>query len=234
MIMIKSVEEGIRIWKSLRETGACEGISISREVRDSWLRSERYGVNPYKTRCDVVLTERELGIRKAANRALLTHASAMMDNLRKYTDGSGYLFSLANNRGYILARTGDREALDYADGQNLIEGANWSEKVMGTTSGSVATVENKPVQLTGYEYWCLMNPFVISSSCPILDTEDKVIGVLSVGGPYHPINRHTMGMVVAASRALERQLALQTAFEQSEMESLYKTTISWSQCLTGS
>ena len=72
MIMIKSVEEGIRIWKSLRETGACEGISISREVRDSWLRSERYGVNPYKTRCDVVLTERELGIRKAANRALLT------------------------------------------------------------------------------------------------------------------------------------------------------------------
>lgn len=225
MIMIKSVEEGIRIWKSLRETGACEGISISREVRDSWLRSERYGVNPYKTRCDVVLTERELGIRKAANRALLTHASAMMDNLRKYTDGSGYLFSLANNRGYILARTGDREALDYADGQNLIEGANWSEKVMGTTSGSVATVENKPVQLTGYEYWCLMNPFVISSSCPILDTEDKVIGVLSVGGPYHPINRHTMGMVVAASRALERQLALQTAFEQSEMESLYKTTI---------
>ena len=108
----------------------------------------------------------ELEIRKARNRALLTHASAMMANLRRYTDGSGYLFSLADSRGCILARTGDREALDYADGQNLIEGSNWSEKVMGTTSGSVATVENKPVQLVGYEYWCLMNPFVISSSCP--------------------------------------------------------------------
>ena len=34
-----------------------------------------------------------------------------------------------------------------------------------------------------------------------------------------------MGMVVAASRALERQMALQHALEQSEMESLYKTTI---------
>ncbi|NLW43628.1 MAG: sigma 54-interacting transcriptional regulator [Syntrophomonadaceae bacterium] len=223
--MIKSVEEGIRIWRSFRETGECEGISISPEVRDSWLRSEKFGVNPYKTRCDVVLTEMELEIRKARNRALLTHASAMMANLRRYTDGSGYLFSLADSRGCILARTGDREALDYADGQNLIEGSNWSEKVMGTTSGSVATVENKPVQLVGYEYWCLMNPFVISSSCPILDIEDKVIGVLSVGGPYHPINRHTMGMVVAASRALERQLALQTAFEQSEMENLYKTIV---------
>jgi transcriptional regulator with PAS, ATPase and Fis domain len=81
------------------------------------------------------------------------------------------------------------------------------------------------MQLIGYEYWCNLTPFVISSSCPIFDLEDKLVGVLTVGGPYHPINRHTMGMVVAASRALERQIALQTAFEHSEMQSLYKTTI---------
>lgn len=223
--MIKSVEEGIRIWKSLRETGECEGISISQEVRDSWLRSEEYGINPYKTRCDVVLTEIELGVRKSGNRALLTHASAMMTNLRRYTDGSGYLFILADNRGYILARTGDREAIEYGDNMNLIEGSDWSERVMGTTAGAVAGIERKPFQLISYEYWCLLPPFAITSACPILDTEDNLIGILNVGGPYHPINRHTMGMVVAASRALERQLALQNAFEQSEMESLYKTTI---------
>lgn len=223
--MLKNIEEGIRIWKSLRETGECEGISISREVRDSWQRSERCQVSPYKTRCDMVLTEIELGLRKASNRLLLTHATAMMANLREYTEGSGYLFSLADNKGYILARTGDREALDYGNGLNLIEGSNWSERVMGTTSGTVAAIERKPMQLIGYEYWCMLTPFVISSSCPIFDPEDNFIGVWNVAGPYHPINRHTMGMVVAASRALERQMALQNAFEHSEMESLYKTTI---------
>ena len=223
--MLKNIKQGIRIWKSLRETGEFPGISISQEVRDSWQRSESYQVSPYKTRCDVVLTEIELGIRKASNRLLLTHATAMMTNLRKYTEGSGYLFSLADNRGYILDLTGDREALDYANGINLIEGSDWSERVMGTTSGVVAAIERKPIQLIGYEYWCNLTPFVLSSSCPIFDPEDKLIGVLNVGGPYHPINRHTMGMVVAASRALERQIALHNAFEQSEMESLYKTTI---------
>ncbi len=223
--MLKNIEEGIRIWKSLRETGECEGISISREVRDSWQRSERYQVSPYKTRCDMVLTESELRAQKANNRLLLTHATAMMANLREYTEGSGYLFSLADNKGCILARAGDREALDYGNGLNLIEGSNWSERVMGTTSGTVAAIEHKPIQLIGYEYWCNLTPFVISSSCPIFDPEDNLIGVWSVAGPYHPINRHTMGMVVAASRALERQMALQHALEQSEMESLYKTTI---------
>ena len=223
--MLNSVDEGIRIWKSLRETGECEGILISQEVRDSWLRSEKYGVNPYKARCDVVLTDIELGVRKTGVRALLNHASALMANLRNYTEGSGYLFTLADKRGYILARTGDKEALAYGDSLNLIEGSDWSEQVMGTTSGTIAGVERTPIQMVGYEYWCLMTPFVISSSCPIMDTEDELIGVLNVGGPYHPINRHTLGMVVAASRTLERQLALQKAFEQSEMESLYKTTI---------
>ncbi len=223
--MLQTAEEGIHIWKSLRETGECAGISISQEVRASWQRSERYQVNPYKTCCDVVLTDIELGLRKTGNRTLLTHAIAMMSNLREYTEGSGYLFSLSDNRGYILARTGDREALEYANGINLIEGSDWSERVMGTTSGVVAAIERKPMQLIGYEYWCNLTPFVISSSCPIFDPEDKLIGVLTVGGPYHPINRHTLGMVVAASRALERQIALQNAFEHSEMESLYKTTI---------
>jgi len=223
--MIKSVEEGIRIWKSLRITGECEGVPISNEVRDSWLRSEKYGVNPYKNRCDVILTEMEIGVRKAGSRALLTHASAMMANLREYTEGSGYLFTLFDNRGYVLARAGDREAIEYGDNLNLIEGSKWSEEVMGTTPGTVAGIERKPIQMVGYEYWCLMTPYVISSACPILDPDDEVAGVLNVGGPYHPINRHTLGMVVAASRALERQLALQNAFEQSEMESLYKTTI---------
>jgi PAS domain S-box-containing protein len=59
-----------------------------------------------------------------------------------------------------------------------------------------------------------------------------VIGVLSVVGPYNLVNRHTLGMVVAASRAIERQMALQKAYQQSktayrhsEMENLYKTTI---------
>jgi PAS domain-containing protein len=32
-------------------------------------------------------------------------------------------------------------------------------------------------------------------------------------------------MVVAASRAIERQMAMQNALQQSEMENLYKTTI---------
>jgi PAS domain S-box-containing protein len=225
VMMPKSIDEMVRIWKSLRETGEYEGITISRDIRNSWERSAHYGVDPYKKCCDVVLTQSELRKRRTVSRSLLEQATVMMANLKKFTEGSGFIFTLADNQGYILARSGDDESLNYADHAKLIEGANWSERVMGTTSGSVAGYTGEPVQLIGYEYYCLFTRFSISSSSPIFDPEGFIIGMLNVTGPYHPVNRHTMGMVVAAARALEKQIALKTALQQSEMNNLYKTAI---------
>lgn len=230
--MKENAKEMLHVWKSLRQTGHCEGITIGEEIRDSWARSEKYGVDPYKRYCDVILSPSELEERRLQNCSLIEQATVMMGHLNQFMGETGFVFTLADADGYVIARVGGKDGIEFANLSNLVEGSNWSEPVMGTNTGSMAIALERPLQFFGYENYCQVSSFACSSTSPIFDDESTIIGVLSVVGPYHLVNRHTLGMVVAASRAIERQMALQNAYQQSEtayqhseMENLYKTTI---------
>jgi transcriptional regulator of acetoin/glycerol metabolism len=125
-------------------------------------------VDPYKPCCDVVLTEAELKVRRAENSALLEQAAVMMGHLLYFTEGTGFAFTLHDNKGYLLARTGDRESLELSDTMNLIEGAKWSENVMGTSAGTLAHILGKPVQLSGYEHFCRCSAFTTARRHPFM------------------------------------------------------------------
>ncbi len=223
--MNENKREVIKIWKLLHERGEYEGITLSPEIRESWARSEALGVNPYKRCCDVIISPAELEERKAANKSLIEQATIMMGHLHRFMEGSGFVFALTDNEGYFLKRIGDKDGLEFTGRANLTEGAKWSEEVMGTNAASLALVLGKPVQLLGYEHYCLCASIATCSASPIFDEEGRLIGVLNIIGPYHLVNRHTMGMAVAASRAIERQMALHNAYQQSEMANLHKAAI---------
>lgn len=213
------------IWKSLRLYGEQEGIAVSQEIRDSWKRCEEYGVDPFKPHCDVILSPEELAERRYRNKVLLDQASVMMGHLHKFTEGSGFAFSLTDNEGYCLLCIGDSDALSFIARANLMEGACWSEKVMGTNSNALAMVLRKPVQVFSYEHYCLCAATAACSSAPIFNENNNLIGAFNIAGPYHLVNQHTLGMAVATSRTIERQMAYHDALQQSKMENLYKTAI---------
>ena len=213
------------IWKSLRMKEECEGITVSQEIRDSWTRSEQYGVNPFKPTCDIILTPDELEQRRANNHVLLDQAAGIMGHLHKFTEGSGFMFTLTDNEGYCLLLIGDPEALLFTAGGKLMEGACWAESVMGTNSYAVTAALRRPVQVFGYEHYCLCATPATCSAAPIFDQNENLIGVFNIAGPYNLVNRHTLGMAVAAARAIERQMAYHNALQQSEMENLHKTAI---------
>jgi transcriptional regulator with PAS, ATPase and Fis domain len=214
-----------RIWQSLREHGKYKDITISNAIRESWERSKIYGVDPTKPYCDVVLNAAELAERRANNCNLVEQASTMMEHLHEFTEGSGFLYTLTDREGYCLISIGDKDAVDFTAVAKLTEGANWSEEVMGTNSNSLAMVLRKPVQIFGYEHYCRVATGATCSAAPIFDEDDNIIGVFNIAGPYHLVNRHTLGMAVATARNIERQLALYHVYQQSEMANLHKTTI---------
>lgn len=213
------------IWKSLRETGHCDGITLTSEIRESWARSERYGVDPYKRCCDVIVSPEELEERKSRKNLLMEQAAVMMGHLNQFMEGTGFVFALADRDLILLSRVGSQDAIDFANLANFVEGADWSEKVMGTTCGAIALILNKPVQFSGYESYCRVATFGCGCASPIFDREGEVLGVLTVAGPQPRFNPHTLGMAEAAARAIEHQMALQDAYQQSEMANLHKTTI---------
>ncbi len=223
--MNRKINEMQRIWNVLHENGAYNGISISQEIRDSWERCERYGVDPFKPGCDVIVSHIELEEKRAVNHALIEQAVVMMGHLHKFTEGSGFLFALGDKYNCALELIGDRETLDIGRTVGVTVGADWSEPVMGTNGPGLAQVLLKPVQTFGYEHYCRSIAFGTGTACPIFDEEKSVIGFLSTAGPYPLINHHTLGMVVAAARAIERQMALQNAYHQSEMANLHNNAI---------
>lgn len=213
------------IWKSLRKTGHCDGITITSEIRESWSRSEKYGVDPYKRCCDVIVSSEELKERRNRNSLLLEQADVMMAHLNQFVEGTDFVFALADRDMVLLSRVGSRGGLDFSNLANFVEGADWSEKVMGTTPGAIALTLNKPVQFVGYESFCRVATFGCGCASPIFDSEGEVLGLLTIAGPQHLFNPHTLGMAEAAARAIEHQMALLDAYQQSEMANLHKSTI---------
>lgn len=222
-----------QIWKMVHQNGHCDGISISDDIRQSWTRSKAAGVNQYKRYCDYVLDIRELETLKSNNRTLLEQAEIMLGHLNQFLGETGFVFVLSDHKaGCILMRVGGQAAMAFANHSNMVEGSVWTEETMGTTSGLMASISKKPVQFFGYENYCRVASFACSASSPIFDENGEVVGIITLSGPYHLVNHHTLGMVVAASRAIERQMALKDAYEKSEvayqhseMENLFKTTI---------
>jgi transcriptional regulator with PAS, ATPase and Fis domain len=223
--MNQEIKEMQRIWNVLHDTGECQGISISQEIRNSWKRCERYGVDPFKPGCDVIASRIELEEKRAINHALIEQALVMMGHLHKFTEGSGFIFALGDKHNCALELLGDRESLEIGRKIGIIVGADWSEPVMGTNSPALAQALLKPVHTFGYEHYCNCLAFGTGASCPIFDEENSVIGILSTAGPNPLINHHTLGMIMAAARAIERQMALQNAYQQSEIANLHNNAI---------
>ena len=219
------MDETLKIWESLHKNGYYEGITLSEEVRQSWARSRSFGVDPYKPRCDVVLSSAELQERKKNNKALLEQATVMMKYLDQFMRDTNFVFFLEDSENYIISTLGEEKALEVAGYSNLVEGANWSEQVMGTNSGSLALVLKKPIRLCRYENFCRVTTFSHSSSAPIFNDEGDVIGVFGIASPYYMEDRYNLGIAVAASKAIERQMALHKSYQNSEMANLHKTAI---------
>lgn len=219
------MDETLKIWESLHKNGYYEGITLSEEVRQSWARSRSFGVDPYKPRCDVVLSSAELQERKKNNKALLEQATVMMKYLDQFMRDTNFVFFLEDSENYIISTLGEEKALEVAGYSNLVEGANWSEQVMGTNSGSLAVVLKKPIRLCRYENYCRVTTFSHSASAPIFNDEGDVIGVFGIASPYYMEDRYNLGIAVAAAKAIERQMALHKAYHNSEMANLHKTAI---------
>lgn len=93
-------------------------------------------------------------------------------------------------------------------------GSHWGEAIAGTNSIGTALFEKKPVQITASEHYCKVMHDFTTSAAPIFSPEQELLGVLCIVGLYHNVHPHTLGMVVAAVKAIENHLISQkTSYE---------------------
>ncbi|MCL6611692.1 MAG: sigma 54-interacting transcriptional regulator [Peptococcaceae bacterium] len=221
-----SLQEVKTIWKNLRTSqNKTDNPYISDIIKASWERSSAYGISPFLKEAPIVISVKELEQRKKNNRELIKNSLTIMKKLYKFVAGTGFVVALADKEGVILEIIGDEKAIEFTKPGNFMQGANWSEQVVGTNAIGLALEIKKPVRVVGYEHYSLCS---LKGSCyasPIFDPEGSIMGVLDLTGPHEYGNIHTLGMVVAACNAIEKQILLQRAYSASELSDLLKDVL---------
>ena len=161
-----------------------------------------------------VLVGEDLYARLEQNTVLLDIVAPFMDILYEAVANSGFFIILTDNEGFILRSKGDPDTIVASEKLNMVIGASMSEKSIGTNAMGTAIYEGKPIQVTAREHYIKAYHRWTCSAAPIRNTEGKIIGTLNLTGDSKLLHPHTLGLVVAAVRAIENQLHANKAREQ--------------------
>lgn len=195
-------------------------------VLKSWIRSARYGVDPFQTIGKEVLPDIELCSLRERKKGLIQISLPLMNHLYSLVEGSGFLVILCDENGYLLRAIGDNEPLERAKKIRFVEGANWSEQAVGTNAIGTAITEGKPIQIFSSQHFSRATQPWTCSASPIYDTYGRMIGVINMSGPFEKVHPHTLGMVVSTVKAIENELQLREKTEKNEcMKSYLEETI---------
>lgn len=155
------------------------------------------------------LSEEEVKRRKGIHRRLIQVAKPFLEELYEFVKGSGFVVVLLDQDACILEVLGDQDILERF--KHFRAGEIWDEETKGTNAMGVVKIEKSPVQVYATEHYVQANHCITCSGAPICATNGEMIGILDVSGDFNKAHMHTLGMVVAAVKAIQDELRLKAA-----------------------
>ncbi|GAB7388172.1 sigma-54-dependent Fis family transcriptional regulator [Bacillaceae bacterium] len=182
---------------------------MRREILASWRRCQQHGVIQEALQLrPKYLSPGELKKLREKHSFFLQTALPVIRDLHEFVKGSGFLTMLTDHQGHVLEVMLDENTKRFAAEVYLVPGAVWREEIVGTSAISLVLQEGKPFQVVGEEHYWKKLQHITCSAAPIFDQQQELIGVINVSGPMDAVHSHTLGMIVASARAIERQLRL--------------------------
>ncbi len=194
-----------------------ENISISHK------RCREYNVDCEQIYSKKILSEKDLFLKMEENRELILASAPIMNEIYNFVKGSNFFSILTDREGCILNVIGDEDILSEAFSFKMIPGAYMDEENIGTNAMGTSLKEKRPLQVSGNEHYITIYHRWTCSACPIRDMNGNIIGTLDLTGYSESVHSHTLGMVVAAAKAIENELiANYYKTELSNEKKLYK------------
>lgn len=182
---------------------------MKREIRESHIRSEKYGISREERSPDQKkLSPAALEERKAANKNLLDIVLSYIDEFYDLLSPEKFMIGLVDKEGYILHFAGDDKLkIEFAQG-NCSPGYCWTEKNVGTTAISLCLKKQVSIQLNDKDHYCKRAHGFTSCAAPIFGQGDALQGVVVISGSSTLVHPHTLVMVTSAARSIEKQMLL--------------------------
>lgn len=198
-------------------------------VKESHNRSIKYNIDKNIVVSKKIIEGEKLNNKLVENTNLIVIAKPFVDELYNFVKGSEFFAILTDREGCILNIAGDKKILEKAKSYKMKLGAYMNEESIGTNAMGTAIVENRPVQISGKEHYIKAYHTWTCSGAPIHDEDGNIIGTLDLTGNSNEVHSHTLGMVVAAVKAIEsaiilnkknKQLKSSNAFIESLFDSI--------------
>lgn len=207
--LLNKNEDIINKWKIFVTEGILNREGIRDVIAESWKRSKAYGINPFVEDFSVRLGKDELDKKYKEFTPLLNTAKPFMDSLYKIVKDTDFIIRLTDRDGYVLEHIGEEKIVSMYSSLGLCDGYNIREEINGTNALGIALITGEPIQVLGGEHYIQQYHKLTSSACPIKDKNGQILGVLSITGNYELVHPHTLGMVVAAAEAIEKEIKLE-------------------------
>ncbi len=202
-----SSEMATAVWHTFMQTGTTSAASDQPDplVLQSWRRCiSRF--NPYAQPRMGAISAPALRSILRGQQELITIAAPFMEDIHQFTEGSHYVVTLSDGAACLLAIGGDPEAADWLAEFGVVRGAYWAEDSAGTNALGLVLSEAMPVQVVGAEHFFHHFHPLVTTAAPIHDVRGRIIGTLGMIGPAETVTSHTLGLVMAAARAISNQL----------------------------
>lgn len=183
-----------------------------------YTESKKYDFKTAHRRCVELGVDSELVISKkiigrdelqkkyVKNRDLILNAAPFMEQLCNFVRGSNFFALLVDEEGCILNAIGDDDILSVAFAMKMVPGAYMDEENIGTNAMSIAINQVEPIQIVGEEHFIKAYHKWTCSAASIKDGKGKIIGAINLTGYKEGAHLHTLGMVAAASNAIEQMM----------------------------
>jgi transcriptional regulator of acetoin/glycerol metabolism len=187
------------------EQGATAGV---REiVADSWLRSVAAGIGADTSDPPIALDQRHLRQYRAEH-PLSPIFPLLSDVLGQAAQECDAVMAVADEQGRLLWVAGSATALRRAEAIAFVEGAQWDEAHAGTNAPGTALRLDSQVTIRSDEHFVRSVQRWSCAAAPIHDpATGSILGVVDVTGGDDIGSPQTAGMVRAAARMAEAELA---------------------------
>ncbi|MBC3797834.1 sigma-54-dependent Fis family transcriptional regulator [Acetobacterium tundrae] len=194
-------------------------------IKSSLERCSKFGITEDQIYSKKIIDNAELQVVFAKNRNLILTASPYIEHLMSIVRGKNFFVLLTDKEGCILNAIGDEKILSEAFNLKMIAGAYMNEECIGTNAMSLVIKSEEPVQLSGKDHFIKAYHRWTCSGAPIKDVNGNLIGALNLTGYSDSVHPHTLGMVIAASNAIEEMLKVKEYNRLQNMTNKHIKTI---------
>jgi transcriptional activator for dhaKLM operon len=193
-------------WTSFVQTGRFPSTPLDPAVKRSWRVCRDAGLDPFSTPQLTYCETQDFEQRRQASFDLIAVARPFMEDVYQFSGERDMALYLTDETLCAVDWLGDSTLFAMLEEKGLRPGVNLQEEQVGTNAAAMALNEGIPVQVVGPEHFYRAFHFISGTAAPIHATTGRMLGVIGLVTLEENSHPHTLGIVMAAAKAIENQL----------------------------